>query len=193
MNVETLRNKVFGIRLWIGLSAVFIAGFFVRPSIEFNLWKGIGVICFSLGLILRAWSAAVAGQHTRAAKIEGSSLATDGPYAYVRNPIYLGSMVLGFGMVCLIGDLLMILPCFATFAFLYFFIIPAEEKYLSDRFGSEYENYKTNVPRLIPRIRRWDGGTPGRPDYRAAVGEWWIAAVCAWILLFLWFVADVRG
>ena len=83
---------------------------------------------------MRAWAAGFAGRHTRSSEIEGNKLAMAGPYAHVRNPIYLGSVILGFGMVLLIGDHRLLVPSSLTFLVLYFGLIPAEEEFPSQKF-----------------------------------------------------------
>ena len=114
-----------------------------RPADAFGLvFAGLGV---------RVWAAGFAGRHTRSSKIEGSQLATAGAYAHVRNPIYLGSVILGIGMVILTGDRRLLLPCALTFLALYFGMIPAEEEFLSQKFQQEYEAYRLHVPRLLPQ------------------------------------------
>jgi protein-S-isoprenylcysteine O-methyltransferase Ste14 len=129
---------MFGLRLEIGLVVTAVAAPFVRPTIakrpsELCL-KAAGLCLVLTGLGVRAWAAGFAGRHTRSSKIEGSKLATAGPYAHVRNPIYLGSVILGFGIVLLIGDRRLWAPCALTFLALYFGLIPAEEEFLSQKF-----------------------------------------------------------
>jgi protein-S-isoprenylcysteine O-methyltransferase Ste14 len=191
-DLASLRQKVFKSRLWIGLSVVFAAAFLVRPSPKWGRLKLAGLFLVLGGISLRAWGAAAAGGHTRTDRIEGESLATHGPFAYTRNPIYLGSMILGLGMVFLIGDLFMLLPCSATFLFLYFLIIPAEEEFLLKTFGRSYQTYCENVPRLTPRTAAWPAAERAPLDYRSAAGEWRIAALCIGILLFIWGVVAIR-
>jgi hypothetical protein len=86
-------RSMFGLRLEIGLGVTAVAAPFVRPTIakrpsELCL-KAAGLCLVLTGLGVRAWAAGFAGRHTRSSKIEGSKLATAGPYAHVRNPIYL--------------------------------------------------------------------------------------------------------
>jgi protein-S-isoprenylcysteine O-methyltransferase Ste14 len=191
-DLASLRQKVFGTRLWIGLSIVLVAAFLVRPSPKWGRSKLAGLFLVLGGIGLRAWGAAAAGGHTRTSRIEGTRLATHGPFAYTRNPIYLGSMILGLGMVFLIGDPFMLLPSSATFLFLYFLIIPAEEEFLRKTFGRSYQTYRENVPRLAPRMTAWSGAEPAPLDYRSAAGEWRIAAICVGILIFFWGVVAIR-
>jgi protein-S-isoprenylcysteine O-methyltransferase Ste14 len=139
----------------------------------------------TVGMGQRYWAAGSAGSHTHSAEIEGPRLATGGPYAFVRNPIYLGSMVLGLGMVGLIGDARLIPLYIAAFAFLYAFLVPAEERFLREKFGRAYDTYRAAVPRIIPRCTAWRGKTNGRFHWGAARGELHILAVLAAIYGFL--------
>jgi protein-S-isoprenylcysteine O-methyltransferase Ste14 len=194
--IHRTRKWVFGSRLVVGLFAVCLSAFFIRPSFSTagheRPWKLLGLALLLTGLFLRAWGAASAGRHTRSAHLEAETLATGGPYAYVRNPIYLGSMTLGLGMILLLGDPWMYLPYSATFGFLFFFIIPGEEEFLRLKFGSDYRNYAANVPRFLPRHLPWRGRKQVPLDPIAAVGEWRIISICAGILIFFFFVAKIR-
>ncbi len=150
-----------------------------------NCWavKAASLLLVALGLGLRAWAVAFAGHHTRTNKIEAPQLVTDGPYAHVRNPIYLGTIILGLGMVGFLGDPLL-LPIYAlTLAASFVGIIPAEERFLQCQFGEEYSRYRAAVRRLIPRWRPWSGARRKIPDWSAARGELVIAALLVVIIL----------
>jgi protein-S-isoprenylcysteine O-methyltransferase Ste14 len=181
-------RSMFSQRLQIGLGLTAVAVPFVRPTIAtrpFALGLKVAGFCLVLtGLGVRVLAAGFAGRHTRSSKIEGSKLATAGPYAHVRNPIYLGSVVLGFGMVLLIGDRRFLVPCALIFLALYFGLIPAEEEFLGQKFQQEYEAYLRNVPRLLPRLRAWApaGVAKTRFDRFAAYGEWRLSLILAVIL-----------
>lgn len=176
---------LFRHRLAIGLGVTAVAAPFVRPTratkpSEVRLKAG-GLCLVLTGLGVRAWAAGSAGRHTRSAKVEGSKLATGGPYAHVRNPIYLGSIILGIGMVLLIGDRRLLAPCALTFLGLYSGLIPAEEDFLSQQFPDEYGAYCRHVPRLIPRLTAWADAVKTSLDWRAACGEWRLSLILALI------------
>jgi protein-S-isoprenylcysteine O-methyltransferase Ste14 len=191
---------MFGLRLEIGLGVTAVVAPFVRPTVanKPSEWclKVAGLFLVLSGLGVRAWAAGFAGRHTRSSKIEGSKLATAGPYAHVRNPIYIGSVILGFGMVLMIGDRRLWAPCAITFLALYFGLIPAEEEFLSQKFGEDYEVYCRHVPRLLPRLNAWATGgvmVKTRFDRRAAYGEGRLGLVLAVILGVFRIVAALRG
>ncbi len=190
-------GRIFPNRLFLGLSGVVCAAFIIRPE----RWDGVyGQAAFALSLLLiaagfalRAWGAATAGGHTRSATIEAPALVTGGPYVYVRNPIYLGSIVLGLGAVGLLRDPVMLLLHVATFVCLYVAIIPAEEQFLRGRFGALYETYVQEVPRLVPRLRRWNAAAKSQARWSAARGELVLVGVLAAVCVVLRWAAWLRG
>jgi protein-S-isoprenylcysteine O-methyltransferase Ste14 len=192
-----LGRLIFGYRLEIGLGVTALAIPFVRPTVakkpeEVRL-KAFGLCLLLVGMGVRAWAAAFAGRHTRSTEIEGDKLATAGPYAHVRNPIYLGSIILGFGMVLVIGDRRLLPLCLLTFLALYFGLIPAEEEFLSQKFREEYERYCRNVPRLLPRLTPWPESEKKPFDGWAACGEGRLSLILLAILGVFRLVAALRG
>jgi protein-S-isoprenylcysteine O-methyltransferase Ste14 len=188
---------IFTHRLEIGLGVTAFAAPFVRPTLATTpsgrALKAGGLFLLLIGLCIRAWASSFAGRHTRSQKIEGDQLAAAGPYGYVRNPIYLGSVVLGFGMVLLIGDRRLLLPCALTFLALYFGLIPAEEEFLTTKFPDEYAAYCRNVPRLIPRLTPWPGVAKKPFDWQAASGEWQLVLILAVVWAMFRTVAGLRS
>lgn len=192
-----LGRRVFSRRLPIGLAAVAVGALTIRPHHLFGAYQRTGttacVMLVVLGLALRAWAAGSAGQHTRKSTIEAPRLATGGPYAFVRNPIYLGSLILGFGMVGVLGDPWMLVLYLGAFAFLYSSIIPAEEEFLREAFSREYQRYCENVPRLIPRLTRWREARQVSFDWASVTGDLRLGLLLVAIYLLLRGAASLRG
>ncbi len=167
--------RIFHRRLHVGLAAVLLAALVYRPRNFFGEHAALGTVISLLlvlgGLALRAWAAGCAGGHTRRATIEAPRLATGGPFAYVRNPIYLASIILGLGMVGLLGDPWMLGLYVAVFVFLYTAIVPAEERFLSGQFGQAYARYCAAVPRFLPRLKAWPEAEQRAFDRTAVAGE----------------------
>lgn len=194
--LSTLGLKIFHRRLHVGLSAVLLATLVFRPRPFFGKFSGTGfvisIVLVFLGLILRTWAGGCAGNHTRRATIEAPQLVTGGPFAYVRNPIYLASIILGVGMVGVLRDPWMLGLCLTVFVFLYGAIVPAEERFLRDRFGSAYLRYCLEVPRIIPRLRSWSGAERRPFDRTALFGEVRLGVLLVLIYAYLHAGAWVR-
>lgn len=194
---KSFGHRIFSYRILVGLSAAVIGSFLVRPGHYYGHFDStvryFSVALVLAGLALRAWGAASAGRHTRTAAIEATDLATGGAYAYVRNPIYLGSMILGLGFVAFLGDPGMLLLYGLTFAVLYIAIIPAEEKFLRQKFPEGYARYSAAVPRLVPRLRPWSGARQRPPDWYAASGELRMALLLVAISGLIWVGLWIRG
>ena len=143
----------------------------------------IGAAVSLLGLALRAWAAG----HIR----KNAELATSGPYAFTRNPLYLGSFLLGLGFTVASGQLLLGLLFAALFLGIYLPVMRVEASTMGQLFGSQYEAYRRAVPLFFPRITPFREGQSARTrfdatlylryrEYRAALG-----LVIAWGLLLI--------
>lgn len=190
-------RAIFSHRLHVGLAFVLLGAFVVRPGNIFGTHQTLGVAIsialVLLGLGLRAWSGGCAGAHTRNATIEAPQLVTGGPYAFVRNPIYLASIVLGLGMVGLLGDPWMFALYVAVFIFLYTTIVPAEEAFLRRTFPEEFVRYCAHVPRMLPRLTPWRDAAPVRFTATAFLGEARLGLVLVAIYFFMRLAARLRG
>ena len=143
----------------------------------------IGAAVSLLGLGVSAWAAG----HIR----KNAELATSGPYAFTRNPLYLGSFLLGLGFTIASGQLLLGLLFAALFLGIYLPVMRVEASTMGELFGSQYEAYKRSVPLFFPRITPFREGEAARKrfdgtlylryrEYRAALG-----LVTAWGLLLI--------
>lgn len=102
------------------------------------------------GELLRLWAVSHAGKCTRSRSLKAPLLVTTGPYAYLRHPIYLGNFLIGLGMV-IVAEAFIFMPIFlALFAWQYRVIVSEEERFLSEKFGAEFERYRARVPKYLP-------------------------------------------
>lgn len=115
--------------------------YFSRPTLLTLLIGGLVAI---LGLGIRAW----ASGHIR----KNDALATTGPYAYTRNPLYLGSFLLGCGFTIASAQPLLAIPFLALFLGIYFPVMRVEAGQLAKLFGEEYSDYAQAVPLFFPRL-----------------------------------------
>ena len=150
-----LKDYFFAYRSFTPIPIVFILLYFTEPIFPF-LWIGFGSVF--IGEYIRFYAVRYAGGVTRTRKVSAPSLCTSGPYAHIRNPLYLGNMVIYMGVTFIAGGVFMwefLGIVFIYFTIQYVMIISLEEETLSDLFGAEYDQYKINVPRFIPRITPW--------------------------------------
>lgn len=109
-----------------------------------------GFFIIFLGVYLRM----VARGYKKAHSQSGHGLVLCGPYQLVRNPMYLGSFLLGAGFILILWPWWS-LPIFAYIFYLRFKRqIIREETYLQSAFGQSYEDYLKQVPRLFPNFKR---------------------------------------
>ncbi|MGQ9729746.1 MAG: methyltransferase family protein [Candidatus Zipacnadales bacterium] len=110
---------------------------------------GLGGFLFALGLALRVW--AQMHLHFRLRMV--IQLTMTGPYAYVRNPIYLANVLMACGL-CIGCELLWMLPWVVVYcAVLYTIVVRYEETTLLEQYGEPYAAYLQRVPRWVPKLR----------------------------------------
>jgi protein-S-isoprenylcysteine O-methyltransferase Ste14 len=137
--------------------------YFARPE---PAYAYTGTLLLLMGETIRLWSVSYAGGETRTRNVGAKKLCSSGPYAFVRNPLYVGNMFMYMGIVFIAGAAnvwLMIATTLAFFIVQYSLIIALEEEKLDELFGKEYQTYKNNVPSVFPRIFRWRGSDHRSP------------------------------
>jgi hypothetical protein len=102
------------------------------------------------GLVLRGWSAGTIRK--------GEALTTSGPYAFLRNPLYVGSFLVGAGLAVAGGSWLWLVLFLGFFAAVYGPTIAAEAERLTEQFGQLYVDYSAEVPAFVPRLTPFRGG-----------------------------------
>ena len=129
-------------RIRVPLGFVFAVLYFwlARPTWRFI---ALGAILIVPGLLIRA----LASGHVR----KNEALATSGPYAYTRNPLYLGSLLMGVGFAVAARSWWVGVVLVVMFFAIYLPVIRDEEAFLRQKFP-EFEEYARRVPRMFPRI-----------------------------------------
>jgi protein-S-isoprenylcysteine O-methyltransferase Ste14 len=168
-----IRETIFRYRSYTPLPFLAVMLWFARPSTA-SLAVGFGVAL--VGEAIRFWGVSIAGSETRTTgKVGGTSLITSGPFAYVRNPLYLGNILVYVGVGIMSMALFPWLPIFAVLWFFlqYYLIVTKEEEYLTERFGAAYAEYKASVGRFFPRFKRYPGATLPRKrvDFREGISS----------------------
>lgn len=135
------------------------------------------------GLLVRA----LASGHVQ----KNERLATSGPYAYTRNPLYLGSLIIGVGFAIAARSVWVAVILVLLFVTVYLPVIRAEEAYLAQHFP-EFAEYARRVPRLMPDPRpaihtrgpfSWDLYWKHR-EYNATLGS--VAMMAALVIKLIW-------
>jgi protein-S-isoprenylcysteine O-methyltransferase Ste14 len=147
---STLASRV---RVPAGFAMAAVYLLFADPS-PIRLTEG-ALVAFT-GLIIRAASAG----HVQ----KNRKLATSGPYAYTRNPLYLGSAIAGLGFSIAGNQWWFFLLLALFFAAVYFPVMRNEQAHLESLFGGEYISYARAVPLLVPRLTAWHA--PAEKDIR---------------------------
>lgn len=137
------------IRVPLGFLFAVLYFWLARPTWRFI---ALGAILIVPGLLIRA----AASGHVR----KNEALATTGPYAYTRNPLYLGSLLIGIGFAVASRSWWVGIALVVMFFAIYVPVIRGEEKFLREKF-SLFEEYARRVPRMLPRITPYRSGDDG--------------------------------
>lgn len=153
---------------------------FARPR---PLTLGVGLAVATLGLGLRAWASGYLRKN--------DVLATHGPYGHTRNPLYLGSFLMGAGFSIATGRFVLGILFAIIFLGIYVPVMRVESATLAELFGEQYRRYAQAVPLFFPRVTGYRDSSADKAafdpalykryrEYRAALGF-----LIAWVLLAL--------
>lgn len=149
------RDRLFTWRSYTPLPFVALMLIFARPTATSLL---IGGTVALLGEAMRFWGVAYAGSLTRVTGSVGApALVVAGPFAFVRNPLYIGNILLYVGIGIMSMALWPWLPlvALAWFVMQYRLIVSREEEFLAKEFGEAYQEYRAHVPRFLMRLTAW--------------------------------------
>lgn len=129
-------------RIRVPMGFVFAAVFlwWARPT---AISLALSLLAVAPGLWLRGYAAGYVRKNTE--------LTQTGPYAYTRNPLYLGSMLIAFGFGAAAGSWVLVAVLTGLFLAIYLPVIQGEEEYLRAHFAG-FNEYAARVPRLLPRL-----------------------------------------
>jgi protein-S-isoprenylcysteine O-methyltransferase Ste14 len=170
-------DAVAKLRVPAGFVLVAVFAWFSRPTLHS---LALGLPLGLVGLFLRAWAAGCLAKNRQ--------LATGGPYAYTRNPLYIGTLLVAAGLAIASRSPGLGLLFAAVFLLVYLPVIQLEEQHLRKLFP-EYAAYAERVPALWPRLRTAAGRTPNpfraslylkNQEYQAGAG------FAAGMLFLLW-------
>ncbi len=158
------------VRFRVSISAALFVGLIIENLVfatppKFGWWRDpsvqgyLGAVLVLVGLLIRSWAAGILPK--------GQDLATSGPYSLCRHPLYLGSFLMMAGFCMLIGYLHDYVVIFGPIVLIYYFTMRAEERRVSQKYGSRWIEFQARTPMFVP----WK---PWR--YQAApwsAARWW--------------------
>jgi len=153
-----IRELVFAYRSYTPLPFLVLMVLFAHPT---PVSLAVGFAVMLAGEAIRFWGVSIVGSETRTTgSVGGTFLITTGPYAYVRNPLYVGNMLMyaGVGVMSLAWWPWLLLVAVAWFYVQYTLIVTREEEYLAERFGDSFAAYCRNVRRFLPRWTAYRSG-----------------------------------
>jgi protein-S-isoprenylcysteine O-methyltransferase Ste14 len=130
------------------LGLIFIA--LMHPTRR-SLW--VGGIAAGLGASLRIWAAGYIDK--------GRVLTRDGPYAFIRHPLYLGSLLMAVGVLIAGQGYWLLVPFAAFYLGVYYPVMRAEERELLEAHGESFKQYVSTVPLFVPLFTRAHGRPSG--------------------------------
>jgi protein-S-isoprenylcysteine O-methyltransferase Ste14 len=155
-----MRNPIRLKNLSLRLAPLYAAAILLIALSEIR-WPALclGALPIAAGLLLRSWGAG----HL----VKNERFTVSGPYAYLRHPLYLGTLLVGLGYALALGGwtslvgLALVLPWF----FLSYF--PRKERVEAERlerlYGGDFVRYREEVPALLPRLQAWEPAADGPP------------------------------
>jgi protein-S-isoprenylcysteine O-methyltransferase Ste14 len=152
------------------------AAFYIWIAMPTWTSLGVGTLVAIPGVLLRA----LASGHVK----KNEELTTSGPYAYTRNPLYLGSLVMAIGFAIAARSWWVLLMMLVMFVAIYLPVIRSEESFLRQKF-SNFDEYA--LPRLLPRLSAYRNQTGSfsrdlywqHREYNAILGAVAVLAVLA--------------
>jgi protein-S-isoprenylcysteine O-methyltransferase Ste14 len=190
--MQRLGRLLFRYRSFTPIPAIVLAALLVVRSRgpASPAWLVAGLAICLLGQALRAWVLGFVqdGTSGQNEKLIAVALNTEGPYAWTRNPLYLGNLGIVIGLCVVAHDPWLLLLAAALFALQYWFIIAAEEEFLRGQFGQAYDDYCARVPRFWPRPpkslaarRPWNWPRIVRKEHNPLAAWLALAVVLVWL------------
>ena len=154
---------------------------FRPPFFDLDATRAVGILLIVAGLpgLVDSFARfALQGLGTPAPIAPTQNLVVTGLYRYVRNPIYVALVAVILGQVALFGDQRLLAYGVLVWLAFHAFVVGYEEPVLVRRFGTEYEDFRANVPRWIPRLTPWraarrrNHSSRGPPPRSGEVKRW---------------------
>jgi protein-S-isoprenylcysteine O-methyltransferase Ste14 len=185
------RDTIFAQRGTLLALPAIALGIFGKPTAQST---ALGVPVALAGEAIRGWAVGYSGVTTRGDTVMAPALVTAGPYAYVRNPLYVGNFITAAGFALAFTGhnaparrLALVAGSLGAMLGVYAVVVPHEERFLRATFGEAFDAYVDAVPRVLPRTEpagsqrgSYDPSVIGRAESRTFVTFGAMLAVLAW-------------
>jgi protein-S-isoprenylcysteine O-methyltransferase Ste14 len=168
--MNNIATKIFKYRSYTPIPFLILMLIFEDASV---LSLIIGFAIALTGELIRLWGVSWAGSETRTTGgVGGTYLVISGPFAHVRNPLYVGNILLYFGLGVMSLALFPYLQIVAIAFFIvqYHFIVKEEESFLITKFSEDYKKYFKNVPRFGWRLTPYKDDSIPQPEFNLSKG-----------------------
>ena len=183
MSLIELGEKMFQWRDYMIVPALMVLLLFAHPTAR---TATVGTLLILLGAVARIYAVAFMSDDGRD-NVGVDYLVTTGPFAIVRNPLYIGNLIITLGVIFYAGVIWLGLPMLLFFLFQYHCITKYEENSLLAKFGDDYQRYMDRVPAWIPLKAPIADDFPVPPSISAAfvAEKKSLAAICAILFLLM--------
>lgn len=168
--MNNIANKLFKYRSYTPIPFLIVMLVFENATITSLV---VGFVIALFGEIIRFWGVSWAGSETRTTgNVGGSFLVVSGPFAHVRNPLYVGNILMYLGLGIMSMALFPSLQIVAIIFFIvqYYFIINEEERYLIKTYDNDYKKYLENVPKFGWRFTAYKDNSIPQPSFIISKG-----------------------
>lgn len=157
-----------GLYMFIALIVSMVLKFYLNGTTSLTFFI-IGLIIMVIAQIFRMYAASHIWGRQTVSKLEADFLCTSGPYAYIRNPFYLCNFLIGIGLLIAINEWYAYALFIISYIFVYSIVISYEERFLQEKFGDVYAEYKAHTRSLIPRLKGYKGDMKVIPNYKVGI------------------------
>ena len=168
--MNNIANKIFKYRSYTPIPFLIVMLIFEDATITSLV---VGFIVALSGELMRLWGVSWAGSETRTTGgVGGSFLVISGPFAHVRNPLYVGNILMYLGLGIMSMALFPYLQIVAIIFFIvqYHYIVKEEESYLIKTYSDDYKKYVDNVPRFGWRLSAYKDNSIAQPEFIISKG-----------------------
>lgn len=154
------------------------------------LWI-VGFLLMLSGVAFRIYTAGyLQGRHTTTTII-ADYMCTSGPFAYIRNPLYLGNFIIGLSLAIAFNEWYGYLVFAIHYIGVYSILISYEEKFMANKFGAAYADYRAQTRRFIPSLKPFKGSSNVNPDFKVGFSSekyYFLILLIFFALLYFLFV-----